>query len=112
MKVLDAIKSVCVIIGLLAAGIATGALFAKRTRTKTVETDAEKAREDTYAEIENTPAGQLVADASNADGLGTIKDGIKADFRERIRDRLQAELHRLGNLGADSDSGAGSASGD
>ena len=110
-KALQTVKSVLAVIGLFALGVLTGALlFRKQNATQTDE--AEKAREGKKNEIENTPADVLVSDAHNADELCAAKDGIKADFRSRIRHRLSAELQRLGSGGSDSDSGTGSADGD
>ena len=107
MKVLKVIKSIFAIVGLFAFGVLTGALFFKKPTAK-IDDDAEKAKEGKKNEIENTPASVLVAAADNADELCIVKDELKTDFRERIRNRLDAELHRLSSGGTDSDCGAGS----
>ncbi|MBQ9206886.1 MAG: hypothetical protein IJ158_09255 [Treponema sp.] len=110
-KALQAVKSVLAIVGLVALGVLTGALLFRKTGAQETD-DAQKAREDKKNEIENTPADVLVSASDNADELRSVKDGIRADFRSRIRHRLSAELQRLGSGSADSDSGTGSASGD
>lgn len=95
-KALQTIKSALCIIGLVAIGIITGALLTRKSKPAKTD-DAEKAREDKKNEIESTPADVLVASSDNANELGAVKDGIKSDFRERIRNRLESELHRLGS---------------
>lgn len=111
MKAVQTVKTILAIIGLFAIGILTGALLFRKSKAEK-DGDAEKAKEEKKDEIESTPADTLVSDADNADELRAGKERIKADFRERIRYRLNEELHRLGSLGADSDSGTGSGSGD
>jgi hypothetical protein len=94
MKLLQTLKTALAVVGLFALGILTGSfLFRKRGTTQTEA--AQKAKEDKKNEIESTPASDLVSDACNADELRAVKDGIKSDFRERIRHRLNEELHRL-----------------
>lgn len=101
MKAAQKIKSALALIGLLALGILTGALLLRKPE-KEKSDEAEKAKEEKKNEIEGTPAGSLVSAAGNAD-----KDRIKRSFRERIRNRLDEELHRLSGSGDDSDCGAG-----
>ena len=110
MKAIQTVKTLLAVVGLFALGILTGALLAKKP-SATKNGEAEKAKEDKKNEIENTPADALVSDADNADELRTEKERIKADFRQRIRNRLNEELHRLGASEADSDCGAGSSTG-
>ena len=94
MKLLQTLKTALAVVGLFALGIVTGSfLFRKRGTTQTEA--AQKAKEEKKNEIESTPAGTLVSSACNADELRAVKDGIKSDFRERIRHRLNEELHRL-----------------
>lgn len=110
MKAIQTVKTILAIIGLFALGILTGTfLFRKKGSAQTDE--AQKAKEDKKNEIESTPASDLVSDACNADELRSVKDGIKSDFRERIRHRLNEELHRLGSDGTDCDCGVGSGTG-
>lgn len=110
MKALQILKTALAVVGLFALGILTGAfLFRKPAAGK--DDEAQKAKEEKKNEIESTPADDLVSDANNADELRTEKKRIKADFRQRIRNRLNKELHRLGASGADSDCGAGSSTG-
>lgn len=110
-RTMQIIKSVLAVVGLFALGLLTGALLVrKKSATKT--DGAEKAKEDKKNEIENTPAADLVSGADNADDLRAERDGFKADFRERIRNRLESELHRLTGGAADSDCGTGSGTGD
>ena len=111
MKALQILKTVLAIIGLFTLGVLTGALLFRKPKAEK-DGEAEKAKEEKKNEIESTPADALVSDADNADELRADKERIKADFRERIRHRLNEELHRLGSLGADSDSGTGSGNGD
>ena len=102
MKALQILKTALAIVGLFTLGILTGAfLFRKPVAGKNDE--AEKAKEEKKNEIESTPADALVSDADNADELRTEKERIKADFRQRIRNRLNEELHRLGSSGTATD---------
>ena len=110
-RLLQVIKSVLCVIGLLAVGILTGALLTKKLKLENTD-EAEKAKEDKKNEIESTPADVLVASSDNANELGAIKDGIKSDFRERIRNRLESELHRLGSGSPATDSDGGIGTGD
>ena len=111
MKALQILKTVLAIIGLFALGVLTGALLFRKSKAEK-DGDAEKAKEEKKNEIESTPADALVSDADNADELRAEKDRIRADFRERIRNRLDKELHRLRAFGADSDCGTGSGTSD
>ena len=111
MKALQIVKTVLAIIGLFALGVLTGALLFRKSKTEK-DGDAEKAKEEKKNAIESTPADALVSDADNADELRAEKDRIRADFRERIRNRLDEELHRLRASGADSDCGTGSGTSD
>ena len=106
MKAAQKIKSALALIGLLALGILTGALLLRKPE-KEKSDEAEKAKEEKKNEIEGTPAGSLVSAAGNADKLRAEKDRIKHSFRERIRNRLDEELHRLSGSGDNSDCGAG-----
>ena len=111
MKVLQILKTVLAIIGLFTLGVLTGALLFRKPKAEK-DGEAEKAKEEKKNEIESTPADALVSDADNADELRAEKDRIRADFRERIRNRLDKELHRLRAFGADSDCGTGSGTSD
>ena len=106
-KAIQIIKSVLVVVGLFALGLLTGALLVRKKDVQKTA-DAEKAKEDKKNEIENTPAADLVSRADNTGRLRAEKDGFKSDFRERIRNRLASELHRLTGGAADSDCGTGS----
>lgn len=110
-KALQTAKTVFAIIGLLALGVLSGS-FLSRKKSVSQNDEAEKAKEDKKNELESTPASDLVSAADNADRLRRAKDTISADFRERIRNRLKEELHRLSSPGADPDSGTGSGAGD
>lgn len=107
MRARQILKSAIAVIILIVLGILTGALLTKKP-SKKIDDDATKAKEEKKNEIKNTPADALVSDADNADELRAEKHGIRDDFRERIRNRLRQELHRLGASGADTDCGAGS----
>lgn len=106
MKALQILKTVLAIIGLFSLGVLTGALLFRKPKAEK-NGEAEKAKEEKKNEIESTPADALVSDADNADELRAEKNRIRADFRERIRNRLGEELHRLSGSGDDSDCGAG-----
>lgn len=107
MKALQTVKAILAVIGLFALGVLTGAFLSRKKSTAQTD-EAEKAKEDKKNEIESTPAADLVSAADNADGLCSVKDRVKSDFRERIRHRLEEELYWLAGSGNDSDSGAGS----
>ena len=98
------IKAVMMIIVLSVLCVITGALFYSKNKSgNTDEKEAKKAMEAKREEIENTAADKLVADARNTAELVATKDRIKSDLRQRIRDRLTAELQRLGSSGATQD---------
>ena len=111
MKALQKIKSALALIGLLALGILTGALLFRKAE-KEKDGEAEKAKEEKKNEIESTPACSFVSAAGNADELRAEKDRIAAGLRERIRNRLREELHRLSGSVDDSGCGAGGRTGD
>lgn len=111
MKALQKIKSALALIELLALRILTGALLLRKAESEK-DGEAEKAKEEKKNEIESTPAGSLVSAAVNAGELRAEKDRIAAGFRERIRNRLGEELHRLSGSGDDSGCGAGGGTGD
>ncbi|MBR4373980.1 MAG: hypothetical protein IKP49_06430 [Treponema sp.] len=107
MKLLQTLKTALSLVGLLALGILTGAFFFRKQGARK-DDEAQKAKEEKKNEIESTPADALVSDADNADELRTEKDRLKDDFRQRIRNRFDEELHWLAGSGSDSDCGAGS----
>lgn len=105
-QVLEKIKTVLIIIGLFVLGVASGAFAEYLLGKRIVHTDddaAETAKRNKKDEIQNTPAEQLVTNADNAARLGTIKDDIKADFRQRIRNRFNENIQRLGSTGTAAD---------
>jgi len=66
-----------------------------------------KTPEEVKIEIENTPAGDLVAAAPDADQLRANAAGIAGRAKQRLRDRAGAILSGLSGSGADGSGGNG-----
>ena len=110
MKLLQTLKTALAVVSLFALGILTGAFLFRKPRAEK-DGEAQKVKEEKKNEIESTPADALVSAADNADELCREKDRIKTDFRERIQNRLNEELHRLGSDDIDSAGGSGRGTG-
>jgi hypothetical protein len=77
-------------------------LFGKKTAPAVIQTPEEVKRE-----IENTPAGDLVAAAPNSDQLRSNADGIAERAKQRLRDRAGAVISGLAGSGTDGSGGSG-----
>ena len=82
------LASVCAVAGFI--------LLRKRER-KTVEENAQNARDKTKEEIEQTSGGDLVDAACNADELRRERESIAEQFRLEVRNRLNEKLHGEGS---------------
>lgn len=105
-SVLEKIKTVFAILGLVVIGLVTGAFVGsslQKRNSANEKKDAENAKENKKNEIEQTNASDLVSESDNADELCRERGKIKSDFRERVRNRLQENLQRLGSSGTDND---------
>lgn len=92
-NLLEKLKGVFVIIGLVLGGLIAGVFFGKAsTKNKQgaelAELKAEGVKKESYEKIENTSASDIVANADNAADLGAEVTAIQSDFRDRVRDRL------------------------
>jgi hypothetical protein len=77
-------------------------LFARKTVPAVIKTP-----EEVKLEIENTPACDLVASASNADQLRANADGIAERAKQRLRDRAGTILSGDADSGTDGSGGSG-----
>ena len=84
------------------AGWFLRSFFAMKTAPADIKTPEEVKRE-----IENTPAGDLVAAAPNADQLRANADGIAEHAKQRLRDRAGTILSGIACSGTDGSGGDG-----
>jgi hypothetical protein len=75
-------------------------LFARKTSPADIKTP-----EEVKLEIENTPAGDLVSAAPNADQLRANADGIAGRAKQRLRDSAGKIIS--GNAGSGTDGSGG-----
>ena len=61
----------------------TGFLFGRKKKNVLIG-DEENLQNEFKKELEQTPASEIVANASNSDELERSKQELKSDFRERI----------------------------
>ncbi|MEL3907955.1 MAG: hypothetical protein P1P64_02940 [Treponemataceae bacterium] len=81
-----------------------GYVLLKRKDKKSIdniEKEAQNAKEKTKQEIENTPAGELVSNATNAGELHKERESITERFRAEVRNRLEQKLHGTGSADFD-----------
>ena len=67
----------------------------KHKNTKDAKNKAEKAREDKKHELEE----DIAADSPNADTISANIEREREALRQRIRDRLNKNIHRTGSSG-------------
>lgn len=92
-KVWDFIVSVLAVIFF---GFTAIFLFKNDKKDKEIE-KAEKAREDKKNELEEKSADDIAADSPNADTISANIEREQQEFRERVRDRLNKNIHRPGS---------------
>lgn len=63
--------------------------------------------EEIKRDIENTPAGDLVSAAPNAERLRADADGIAGRAKQRLRDRAGSIISGLADSGTDGSGGGG-----
>lgn len=94
---LKAVLAAIAVAGAALFGFLSGLFFGNKTSASS-EAKASDAMAKKEAEIEKTPAPELVAHASNADELRRDADSIKARLRERVKDRVdQLDADGLGS---------------
>ena len=71
----------------------------KHKNTKDVKNKAEKAREDKKHELEEKTADDIAADSPNPDTISANIEREREALRQRIRDRLNKNIHRTGSSG-------------
>jgi hypothetical protein len=93
-------------IGAALAFLAGWLLKGLSVRKAAAITDKEK-YEEVKREIENTPAGDLVTAASNADQLRANSAGIAGESKQRLRDRIGKILSGNAGVGTSASGGSG-----
>lgn len=71
-------------------------LFKNNKDDKKIE-KAEKAREDKKNELKEKSANDIAADSPNADVISANIEREQEEFRKRVRDRLNKNIHRTGS---------------
>jgi flagellar biosynthesis/type III secretory pathway M-ring protein FliF/YscJ len=99
-KIKKILKSIWTVIEYIAIaaffGIAAIFLF-RKPKVKNQETNnAEKAREDKKNELEEKTPDDIAADSPNPDTISTNIQREQEEFRKRVRDRLNKNIHRTG----------------
>ena len=71
----------------------------KHKNTKDAKNKAEKAREDKQHELEEKTADDIAANSPNPDTISANIEREREALRQRIRDRLNKNIHRTGSSG-------------
>lgn len=82
------------VLALVFFGVSSVFLFKKKNETVEPEKIAEEKKEEKEDEIKKTDAGDLVAESPNQQDISTTIGEIKSDYRERVRNRLNSDIHR------------------
>ena len=76
----------------------TGLFILQNNKNKKTETQkAEKAREDKKNELETKSADSIASDSPNPDIISANIEQEQQELRERIRNRLNKNVHRTGS---------------
>ena len=100
-------KFLAIIAGIFAVILAflTGRFFKSLGGRKADGLNTAQIKEEVKLEIQNTPAGDLVAAAPDADRLRTDAAGIAEQAKQRLRDRAGKILSGYSGSGTDGDGG-------
>jgi hypothetical protein len=101
MKIKEILKKIGIgflyVLGTLFFGLTSCFLFDKRKNKKYEEELAKKAMEEKKNELEKKTADDIAADSPNADIISSNIEQEQQEFRERVRNRLNKNLHRSGS---------------
>lgn len=76
----------------------TGLFILDNNRNKKIESGkAEKAREEKKDELEKKSPDDIAADSPNPDTISANIEREQQEFRERVRNRLNKNIHRPGS---------------
>ena len=76
----------------------TGLWLIQNNKNKKTEKDnAEQAREEKKNELEEKSPDDIAADSPNADVISTNIEREQQELRERVRNRLNKNIHRSGS---------------
>ena len=96
-KLKKILKTIGSILATIFFGITAIFLFKNHTETKNEKDEAETAREDKRNELEKKSADDIAADSPNPDTISTNIEREQEEFRERVRNRLNKNVHRQGS---------------
>lgn len=78
----------------------TGLWLLQNNKNKKIEIDkAEQAREEKKNELEEKTPDDIAADSPNPDVISANIEREQQEFRERVRNRLNKNIHRNGSSG-------------
>ena len=101
MKIKEVLKKIGLgllyIIGTLFFGFTSIFLFDKHKKEKENKLEAELEKEKTKNELEKKPASDIAADSPNPDTISSNIEREQEEFRERVRNRLNKNIHRPGS---------------
>ena len=90
------LKTIGTIIVTIFFGITAIFLFDKHKDKNEETNNAEKAREDKKNELEEKTPDDIAADSPNPDTISANIKREQEEFRKRVRDRLNKNIHRTG----------------
>ena len=101
MKIKEVLKKIGIaflyILGTLFFGITSIFLFDKHKKKEYEQLNAENQKEKTKDELEKKSADDIAADSPNPDIISTNIEREQEEFRERVRNRLNKNIHRPGS---------------
>ncbi|MBO7692554.1 MAG: hypothetical protein J6W16_07320 [Methanobrevibacter sp.] len=101
MKVKEVLKKIGLvflyIIGTLFFGFTPVFLFDKHKKDKVNKLEAELEKEKKINELEKKSASDIAADSPHSDIISSNIEREQEEFRERVRNRLNKNIHRSGS---------------
>lgn len=96
-KLKKILKTIGAVIATIFFGITAIFVFKDHKETKNEKDEAEKAREGKRNELEKKSADDIAADSPNSDTISANIEREQEEFRERVRNRLNKNVHREGS---------------
>ena len=90
-------KGFLYVLGTLFFGLTSIFLFDKHKNEKYEKELAEKKKEETKNELEKKSADDIASDSPNPDIISSNIEREQQEFRERVRNRLNKNIHRSGS---------------
>lgn len=92
-KLIKKIATAVATIATAVAALFTFLFFWKRkkqnTKLEKIKTKAQKTKDEVYEKIQNTDSATLIMSADNADELHAIKDRIRQECTDAIKNRIE-----------------------